>query len=192
MPRHKPFSYRNIFIYYDLISIKYALDIKLDTTNKLENGKIINNQTSGAVSGALNPKSDEAQKHADMYYESVRHMKTDVKRIAANTGFNEKEIQEVKNYVFMEKHDLGNGEPEYLYPSYDMAESWQRMIAGKYESHDITLLKHEIMERELIKQGYSQQEAHRIAEKKYNYAVEADEYNDKVERNRKKRKSNNL
>lgn len=33
--------------------------------------------TSGAISGALNPDSKEAQEHAKRYYEAVRHMKND-------------------------------------------------------------------------------------------------------------------
>lgn len=36
---------------------------------------------SGTISGALKPDSMQAQKHADRYYESVRHMKTDVKKL---------------------------------------------------------------------------------------------------------------
>ena len=38
----------------------------------------------GAISGALNPYSKEAEKHAIQYYEAVRHMKTDTKRISAS------------------------------------------------------------------------------------------------------------
>lgn len=132
---------------------------------------------SGAISGGLNPDSEKAQEHAEKYYESVRHMKTDVRRIANNTGFSEEDVQKIKNHVFMEKHDLGNGEPEYFYPDYSMAQSWQRLIDGKnIQPHDITLLNHEIMERQLMEQGYSQVEAHSITEKLYNYAKESRDY----------------
>lgn len=62
---------------------------------------------SGAISGALDPDSEKAQKHAEQYYESVRHMTTDTKRIAANTGFSEEQISKVKDHVFIKKHDLG-------------------------------------------------------------------------------------
>ncbi|MCM1008854.1 MAG: hypothetical protein NC485_13240 [Ruminococcus flavefaciens] len=129
------------------------------------------------ISGALNPDSQRAQEHADRYYESVRHMKTDAKRISVNTDFSEDDINQIKNHVFMQKHDLGNSEPEYFYPSYEMAESWQRLIDGKdIQPHDITMLNHEKMEHELMKMGYSQYEAHKITEKKFNYGLEVKKY----------------
>lgn len=131
----------------------------------------------GGVSGALNPASKRAQTHADKFYESVRHMNTDVSRIAKNTGFDEKAIEEIKDFIFNQKHDLGGSEPEYFYPNYEMSQSWQRLIDGKnIQKHDLTLLKHEATERELMKQGYSQEEAHKVAEAKYNYSKESEEY----------------
>lgn len=142
---------------------------------------------SGGISGTLDPYSERAQQHADQYYESVRHMKTDCKKIAQNAGYTEDEIQSVKNYIFMEKHDLGRGEQVYFDSSYDMAQSWQRLIDGRnIQEHDITLIKHEIMESEYVKNGMSQDEAHKLTSKKYNYAKEADEYNDKIRAHKKK------
>ncbi|MCD7864020.1 MAG: phage head morphogenesis protein, partial [Lachnospiraceae bacterium] len=88
---------------------------------------------------------------------------------------------------FMEKHDLGRGEQVYFDSSYDMAQSWQRLIDGRnIQEHDITLIKHEIMESEYVKNGMSQDEAHKLTSKKYNYAKEADEYNDKIRAHKKK------
>lgn len=137
---------------------------------------------SGAVSGARNPNSKEAREHAERYYGRVRSMKTDVARISETTGFAEEDIQTVKSYIFMEKHDLGGAELEYFAPDYMMAESWQRLIDGKPESHDITLLNHEIMERDLMKKGIPQDEAHIKASGKYNYAKEAGEYYAKIKK----------
>ena len=58
-----------------------------------------------------------------------------------------------------------------------MAQSWQRLIDGKnIQKHDLTLLHHEKMERELMEQGYSQQEAHEMTEQVYNYGKECKEY----------------
>ena len=63
-----------------------------------------------------------------------------------------------------------------------MAQSWQRLIEGKdIQKHDITMLQHEDMELSLMKQGYSQDEAHIMTSKVFNYAKEAQEYYDKVE-----------
>ena len=109
-------------------------------------------------------------------------MKTDVEKIAKTTGFSEEKIQEVKNFIFYDKHDLGGEEPELFKPDFMMGESWKRLIDGKPEPHDITLIKHEIMERDLIKQGYTQDEAHIITSKKYNYDKEATEFYGKIEK----------
>ena len=130
------------------------------------NGGIIN---TGAISGALNPISKAAEKHAIQYYESVRHMKTDTQRISDATGISKDKIDKIKNHVFIKLHDL-DGEIKRFDPSYDMAESWQRLINGKYESKDIVLLKHEYMELRYMEKGLSQDAAHRKASKKYNYA----------------------
>lgn len=143
---------------------------------------------SGAISGALNPFSKGARKHAAQYYESVRHMNTDVARISENTGISEAEVAKIKKHVFLEKHDLGGNEPEYFYPNYEMAQSWQRLIDGKnIQKHDVTLLRHEAMERELMDKGYSQAEAHRLAEEKYNYSKESDEYYAETNKHHKNR-----
>lgn len=141
---------------------------------------------SGAVSGARNPSSKEAREHAERYYGLVRSMKTDVARISETTGFAEEDIQTIKSYIFMEKHDLGGAELEYFAPDYMMAESWQRLIDGKPESHDMTLLNHEIMERDLMKKGIPQDEAHIKASGKYNYAKEAGEYYAKIKKYKNK------
>lgn len=138
---------------------------------------------SGAISGGLKPDSDEAQKHAELYYNSVRKMKTDVANISKNTGFSEEEISRVKNHVFLEKHDLGGSLPEYFYPNYEMAQSWQRLIDGKdIQPHDITLIRHELMESGLMELGYSQEDAHRETESLYNYAKESGEYYAKTDK----------
>ncbi len=151
-------------------------------TNNANNGRI---KISGAISGALNPDSERADKHAEQYYESVRKMKNDVKRIAENTGYSEEFIQTIKDFIFNEKHDLGD-RVDYFEPDYKMAQTWQRLIDGtNILPHDITLIKHEEMERELMRQGLSQSEAHEITSRKYNYDKEAREYYDKINRNNK-------
>ena len=115
----------------------------------------------GAISGALDPDSKEAQEHAERYYDLVRHMKTDVLRIAQNTGYSERTISRIKQFIFLETHDLGDGKIERFAACYEMAESWQRLIDGRnIQKHDLTLLKHEIMERKLMLKGLSQHDAH--------------------------------
>ncbi len=123
----------------------------------------------GAISGALNPYSKEAAKHATQYYESVRHMKTDVSKISAATGISQDKIDKIKNHVFIAEHDLLTSRERFA-PSYDMAQSWQRLINGDYKEQDIVLLKHEYAELRYMEKGYTQNEAHILASKKYNYA----------------------
>lgn len=152
-------------------------------TNSSDNDKI---RISGAIGGALNPDSERADKHAEQYYEAVRKMQTDVKRIAENIGYSEESIQSIKDFIFNEKHDLGD-RIDYFEPDYFMAQSWQRLIDGKnILPHDLTLIKHEKMEKELISQGYSQVDAHLLTSRKYNYEKEAREYYDKINGNNKK------
>ena len=124
-------------------------------------GNVDENIISNAVSGALNPDSREALKHAEQYYESIRKMKTDIDKITKNTGYTEDYIFEVKKHLFLEKHDLGGENPEYFHPDYEIGQSWQRLINGKnIQSHDYILLKHEYAERQYMSKGFSQREAH--------------------------------
>ena len=171
---------------------------KPDESGIIEERKYIQNPDTGlmegstsdgggesSTSGALNPDSKKAREHADRYYESVRHMTNDVNRIASNTGFSVEEISTIKDFVFMQKHEL-DGKIERFAPSFEMSQSWQRLIDGKnIQPHDITLLKHELMERELMKKGFSQDEAHIRTSQKYNYAREAAEYYDKIDSDNK-------
>lgn len=135
---------------------------------KSEKGGIINTE---ATSGALNPHSKEANEHAERYYGLVRSMSNDVDKIAQNVGYKSKNVEAVKNHLFLKKHDLGGGELEYFYPDYEISQSWQRLISGKdIQSHDYILLKHEYAEQAYMAKGYNQQEAHDLANKHYNYA----------------------
>ena len=122
-----------------------------------------------AISGALNPYSKEADDHAKRYYESVRHMKTDTQKISAATGISQDKIDKIKDQVFVKEHELLDGKHRFA-PSYDMAQSWQRLINGSFEDKDIVLLKHEYAELRYMEKGFTQNEAHIKASKKYNYA----------------------
>jgi len=71
-------------------------------------------------------------------------------------------------------------------PDYDMAISWQRLIEGKsIQEMDIVLLKHELMEYGLMKQGLLYDEAHSITEKTYNYKKYTNELDNIFTQNRK-------
>lgn len=139
------------------------------------------------VSGALDPSSKKASKHAEQYYESVRKMKTDYKKIALNTGLDANEIKRIKDYLFVNEHELITGKKRFD-PDYMIAESWRRLIEGKgIQPHDLTMLNHEILEHKLVLSGLSQDDAHKLATERYNYNKEAIEYHAKISKRKKKR-----
>lgn len=143
-----------------------------------EDGTIV----SGAISGGLNPSEERAERHAIRYYKFVQKMKADISKIAKNTGYSPKQIQQIKNHLFLDEHDLGGGRIARFDPCYEIAQSWQRLLDGKrIQPHDLTLLRHELMEIELMNRGYTQEEAHKITSMKYNYKRECDEYYGEVE-----------
>ena len=138
------------------------------------------------ASGALDFDSKEAESHAEMYYESVRHMKTDAKRIAKNTGLTEQDITAIKQFLFEEQHDLEENGIRRFFADYDIAQSWQRLIDGKdIQPHDLTLLRHELLERQLMLEGKTQREAHKEASAVYNYKKECDEFHDRTKKHKK-------
>lgn len=140
---------------------------------------------SGGVSGARNPYGKAATKHAEQYYEFVRSIDTDCARIASNTGMDQKTIETIKQYLFMDSHDLG-GEIRRFDSDYMIAQSWQRLIDGKnILPHDMTLLRHEELESALVRSGQSQLDAHIAASKKFNYGKEATEYYASLKKYRK-------
>jgi len=148
-------------------------------------GKIVEKSVTSdiMVSGAriTNPDSDEANKFAKEYYEAVRKRKTDYQKIAKNIGETEENVLKVKNYLFVDNslYNEGLGVWMQFPPDCAIAHSWQRLIEGKdIKDHDITLIKHELYEMEIKNKepGISHSEAHRLAEKRYNYAEGVTKY----------------
>lgn len=139
---------------------------------------------SGGISGAISdPLSIEAQEHASIYYEEIRHRTDDIAKIASFTGYTPEQILKVKNYLFLETHILETGIKRFD-PSFEIAESWQRLsdMQPYVQPHDLLLIKHELMEMELITKGISQADAHRQTCLKYNYPKETNLFYDKLQR----------
>ena len=89
-------------------------------------------------------------------------------------------IKKAKKHLFMTKHKLfGSDEPVYFYPDYDIAQSWQRLTDKnrKLEAHDLLLIPHEALESDYMAKGYSQREAHNLANEKYDYQTALKTYN---------------
>ena len=125
---------------------------------------------SGGISGAItDPYSEEAERHANLYYEEIRKNHADVFRISQNTGIRADQILRIKHYLFLDEHIL-NGKIKRFDPCFEIAESWRRLAFDPkhIQPHDITLLKHESFEMSMVDAGYPQDEAHEITSQKYN------------------------
>lgn len=190
-------------IKYPRYNKKLELVNELDCYNELEIISLVLNislydleyKVAGAISGAIyNPDSLEkdVKNFAENYYGLIRKMKTDVEIIARNTGYTVEQIEYVKNYLFLDKHDLGNGKYDRFDPDAAIAQSWQRLRSKNKEDilpHDIILIKHELYEARLVLvDGMSQNDAHNQTEKIYNYEYECQLYY--AERRRKNGKNN--
>lgn len=134
---------------------------------------------SGALTSKNDPNFEKRDKHAELYYESVRkrNKQEEISTIANNTGFNVKTIEKVYDHIFINKYELDNGIENFA-PDYDMAQSWQRLREGKnIKEHDIIMIKHERLEYELMNRyNKKYREAHNLTETRYNYMSALIEY----------------
>ena len=142
--------------------------------------------SSGAIRGALTDKNDplyvKRDRHAAAYYEAIRNSKKApiVRAISQNSGLSEAYISKVYDHVFVREYDLYGGTKRFE-PDYDMAESFRRLRDGKHvQEHDIILLKHEHLEYGLMnKLGHTYEEAHELAQSKYNYKAALEDFKKK-------------
>ena len=72
-------------------------------------------------------------------------------------------------------------------PDADIADSWIRLKNGCPQPHDITMIRHELYEMELVERGLSQDDAHRLAQEKYDYAKECGDYHGKAHKRKMRR-----
>lgn len=134
-------------------------------------------KSSGAVYGAWNDRNDpynkERDRHAQEFYESVRNRNKqhEIVKVSNNSGLSRSDVEKIYNHVFINEYDLEDGRKRFD-PSYDMAESWRRLseIGGKnIQPHDLVMLRHELMEHDLMAKGMKYDEAHELTNKSYNY-----------------------
>ena len=79
---------------------KNGSDKSSERLEKTDKNDIIKSRN---ISGALNPFSPAAEKHATQYYESVRHMKTDTIKISEATGIAKHKIDKIKNKEYVRR-----------------------------------------------------------------------------------------
>lgn len=137
-------------------------------------------ETEGSVSGALgalsdsnDPNESKRNSHAELYYEELRRSKPEyiVKKLSEHSGMSMKSAQKVYEHVFVKEYELDDGEVRRFDPSYDMAESFRRLLHGKdIQEHDIILIYHERLEYELMNRyGKDARTAHNLTCRKYDY-----------------------
>lgn len=124
----------------------------------------------GGHSGAIIfEDAPEAIAHAQQYYTAVRKMTADVSRISKSTGWKKRNVAAVKQHVFIDEH-LIDGKMQRFDPSYEIAQSWQRLIDGRnIQEQDMVLLNHELMELQLMREGLTFEQAHAQASKAFDF-----------------------
>ena len=134
-------------------------------------------KSSGAVYGAWNDRNDpynkESDRHAQEFYASVRNRNKqhEIVKVSKNSGLSQSDVEKIYNHIFINEYDLEDGRKRFD-PSYDIAESWRRLseIGGKnIQHHDRVMLRHELMEHDLMAKGMKYDEAHELTNKSYNY-----------------------
>lgn len=147
-------------------------------------------QQSGAQSGALdplNPKDKKRiEKHAEITYERIRRTTDDVDKIAKATGYTREEIRQIKNHLFYNEYELADGKHRF-YPDFEQAQSWDRLQRGEGLPHDKVMLQHELIESELMAGGLSYEDAHARANETANYQQALMEYQNGLDKAKKKR-----
>lgn len=150
--------------------------------NRMKTDIIETGSTRGALTDKNDPLGEKRNRHAVSYYASIRNSKKDpiVNTIAQNSGFSKIYISKVYDHVFVNEYDLYGGRKRFD-PDYDMSESFRRLREGKdVQEHDIILLKHEHLEYGLMnKLNLLYEEAHDLAESKYNYKSALDDFKEK-------------
>ena len=167
---------------------RYSDEVILTKYLNIEREELIIKRCGALVSGAItNLYSDEADKHANLYYQEIRSFTSDIKRISKNINKSEDEIKRVKDYLFYSGYYIdANGNKKYFDSDFAIAQSWQRLMSKKksdIKPHDITLINHELLEMQYKDKGYSHDKAHALASSKYNYDKEAKEYYKSLEEN---------
>lgn len=141
-----------------------------------------NIRKSGAVYSYKNdPDGSKRQGIAEKLYEQTRNRNSmyEVRAIAKNSGMSEADIKKVYDHIYTNKHLFKNRTIHLFDPDYEMAQSWQRLRNNNnIQPHDITLLKHELAEYNIMGESIDieYEPVHNEVTKKYNYQKELMQY----------------
>lgn len=115
----------------------------------------------------LNKYEKKYLKESMLAYDKIIECKDDIIKIANRYQLSCEDVERAKDYAF------GKGVLQNQFiPDLRMAKSWERMTLGEEIDSDEVLLKHEILESDLvINQGMNQLDAHEIAQKQYPWSI---------------------
>lgn len=161
-----------------------AVNRRIAVVNRIKNDKII---TGARIT---DPDSEAAAEWAKSYYEEIRHKSTDHIKVAKKVGITVEQAKAIKQYLFVDKNMYDEDLKMWVRFDEDpaIAQSWQRLAEGKeIFPHDETLIRHELYEMQIKKenQNISHDDAHKLAQNKYNYKKEALEYYDNLDKFKK-------
>lgn len=168
--------------------LKATSDGKINSKNLLTNAGKSDKISSGAITGAYNNKNDpegiKRKDHAEKYYASMRNSDKNsiVSAIAKNTDADVDSVSKMYDHLLVNKYNLDKGFTNFDV-DYDIAESLRRLREGKnIQTHDLLLIKHEALEYDLMnKNGLPYEEAHRMANKSFNYQSALEKWLDEME-----------
>lgn len=141
---------------------------------------------SGATSGAVynyknDPDGSKRQKIAEDLYTQTRNRNPEyeVKAVAQNSGMDEVDVKKIYDHIYINQHLFQDGTIHLFDPDYEMAQSWQRLMNNNHiQPHDITLLKHELAEYNVMRENLdiAYEPVHNEVVKTYNYQNELIQY----------------
>ena len=141
---------------------------------------------SGATSGAVynyknDPDGSKRQKIAEDLYTQTRNRNPEyeVKAVAQSSGMDEVDVKKIYDHIYINQHLFQDGTIRLFDPDYEMAQSWQRLRNNNHiQPHDITLLKHELAEYNIMgeKLDIAYEPVHNEVAKTYNYQKELIQY----------------
>lgn len=145
-----------------------------------------NTQKSGATSGAVynyknDPDGSKRRKIAEDLYTQTRNRNPEyeVKAVAQNSGMDEVDVKKIYDHIYINQHLFQDGTIHLFDPDYEMAQSWQRLRNNNHiQPHDITLLKHELAEYNVMGKNLdiAYEPVHNEVVKTYNYQKELIQY----------------
>lgn len=150
--------------------------------NAIQNDVKKSGATSGAVYNYKNdPDGSKRYKIAENLYSQTRNrnIEHEVKAVAKNSGMSESDIRKIYNHIYVNPHLFHDGTTHLFDPDYEMAQSWQRLRNNvNIQPHDITLLKHELAEYNVMGESLDieYEAVHNEVVKTYNYQKELIQY----------------